>query len=70
MNTATCAFKAVLATIAAGALLWIGGEQHYQSCVEHATGIVQTYSDHDKFLMGRGDNIPSKALSKCSRLPF
>jgi hypothetical protein len=61
----TLAFVAVLA------LLWIGGEAHYQSCVSAAEARTAGPTEEltgNPFLDSGGERI--QAVNRCSRLPF
>jgi hypothetical protein len=67
-------FAVVLATVAVLALLWIGGEAHYQSCVaaaEARTPAPTKESNGNPFEdFGEGSGGERfDAVSGCSRLP-
>jgi hypothetical protein len=70
-----------IASVGVVALLWIGGELHYQSCVEQAKARTELTSDDlatferqppDEALTKFSIAVESKehAIQGCSRLPF
>jgi hypothetical protein len=54
----------ILAVIATLSLLWIAGEQHYQSCVQQAVAKSGSADDALTRL------VRAQTLNKCSRSPF
>ncbi len=54
----------IVAVFAAFGILWIGGEQHYQSCLAKVE--AQTGGAND----GLSRLVRKTALTKCSRSPF
>lgn len=67
-------FAAVLATVAVLALLWLGGEAHYQNCVAAAVATTSALTKEveanpfNGFGEGSGGER-FRAVQGCSRLP-
>ena len=69
MDVLTRVVLIVCAVIVALSLLWIAGEQHYQSCIEGQVakggGAPAMWGDDDSSLFS-----PDVNTKKCSRIPF
>ena len=81
-RTAEQAVAAVIGLLLIGALLWIAGELHYQSCIQAAQARTLAPTTRQGQLPPKLDNAINRALGRaptesregavrgCSRLPF